>query len=395
MRQLGIIMNDILKIEANSLSFLVCLVLFVNMRTKVRNLFSEYKIILLLVTLVMSAVGLDILFWCLGIFHNQFSLILRSVDFFLYYIVNNLIPFAWIICIYLRTFGDIKPRVFTLLSIPVAISLTIVFINPFTGYLYRITPQNGYLQGTLFYINIGIAYFYFLLSNLIVFLNRRKINANYYRSIIAFTLPPFFGSIIQFSFGGLDLIWPCASISILIMYLGVLQDKLIFDYLTGLYNRIQLNEHIDTRLRQCTAQRTFSGIMLDIDNFKYINDNFGHQEGDTALKKVAHILKKCVSGGDLAARSGGDEFVIILKTDKEAELKKTAEKIRNAFSAFNLTSDFQYKLDVSMGYDVYKYRSKMKRREFLHHIDSLMYQNKRKKKQNSGSAQESVMKSKE
>lgn len=385
-------MDDILKIEANLLSFLICLVLFFNIKTKVKNLFSEYKVILLLITLVMSAIGMDILFWCFGIVDNQINSILRSVVLFIYYVINNLIPFAWFIFVYLKIFGEVKRKVFLMFSVPLIISLFVVFINPFTGCLYRITLQNDYSPEYLFYVVVGIAYLYFLASNVLVFLNRDRLRAGYYRSLILLTLPPFFGSVIQFVYGGLDLIWPCATISILVMYLGILQDKLIFDYLTGLYNRMQLNEHINGKLRRCTPQMTFSGIMLDIDNFKYINDNFGHQEGDMALKKVAHILKKSVGHGDLVARNGGDEFVIILKTDKKTELKKTVAKINNAFSSFNIMSGYPYKLDVSMGYEVYNYYSKMRRREFLHHIDSLMYQNKRKKKQMYGNANEGPIK---
>lgn len=93
--------------------------------------------------------------------------------------------------------------------------------------------------------------------------------------------------------------------------LRVLADK---DGLTGLANRRNFNEFMDLEWRRCLrSSSSLSVIMIDIDHFKLYNDTYGHLEGDSALKKVADVLKKtCRRPGDLAARYGGEEFAIIL-----------------------------------------------------------------------------------
>lgn len=85
------------------------------------------------------------------------------------------------------------------------------------------------------------------------------------------------------------------------------------DELTGLYNRRGLNAFIENLVEQARSRETDLGlIMLDLDNFKQINDTWGHHHGDEVLQKVADILRNETRHSDVAGRRGGDEFVILL-----------------------------------------------------------------------------------
>ncbi len=85
------------------------------------------------------------------------------------------------------------------------------------------------------------------------------------------------------------------------------------DSLTGLYNRRKLNQDLDKFIYEHKRYKTrFSLIMIDMINFKRINDTFGHQKGDLALKSIARILKNCTRKIDHIYRYGGDEFIILL-----------------------------------------------------------------------------------
>jgi len=96
-----------------------------------------------------------------------------------------------------------------------------------------------------------------------------------------------------------------------------LKEKAFRDGLTGLYNRNFAEEELK---RLCLSKENVSIAFIDIDGFKIINDLMSHEAGDEFLKKTASSLKKIVKGGDLAARWGGDEFLLIL-TDCDQEKK--------------------------------------------------------------------------
>jgi diguanylate cyclase (GGDEF)-like protein len=103
----------------------------------------------------------------------------------------------------------------------------------------------------------------------------------------------------------------------------------VTDSLTGLYNRRKLAEILTDQIaRYQRNRRAFSVLMLDIDHFKALNDNYGHLLGDEVLAQVANILAQTIRNVDFAARYGGEEFVIILvETSSQAALD-TAERIR-------------------------------------------------------------------
>ena len=109
----------------------------------------------------------------------------------------------------------------------------------------------------------------------------------------------------------------------------LLETLAVTDSLTGVYNRKKLDDILaDEFARFQRNQRPFAVLMLDLDNFKSINDNFGHAAGDSVLAHVAAILKESVRKVDYVARYGGEEFVVVLvETALDAALE-IAERIR-------------------------------------------------------------------
>jgi len=105
------------------------------------------------------------------------------------------------------------------------------------------------------------------------------------------------------------------------------------DRLTGLANRRRLDEFLDAMLTLFPEEKQpFSFLIADVDHFKHYNDAHGHQMGDVVLASVASILKKHVRRGDLAARFGGEEFVIILPNCGKENAIQIGEKLRMAIA---------------------------------------------------------------
>jgi diguanylate cyclase (GGDEF)-like protein len=110
---------------------------------------------------------------------------------------------------------------------------------------------------------------------------------------------------------------------------GELKRLSVTDALTGLLNRLYLDERLPEEIRRSNRENfPMSFLMIDVDDFKSYNDSFGHTEGDKALKLVAHCLKETLRGADVAVRYGGDEFSILLPQTTSEEAAKIAERIR-------------------------------------------------------------------
>lgn len=126
----------------------------------------------------------------------------------------------------------------------------------------------------------------------------------------------------------------------------------ITDFLTGWHNRRYLQQRLKEELAR--AQRRTASIaclMLDIDNFKSINDGYGHLAGDNALKEIAHRVEAQIRSMDTAARFGGDELAILLPEASALEAATLAERIREVIAAtpFHLTAQIERTLTVSVG----------------------------------------------
>ena len=133
----------------------------------------------------------------------------------------------------------------------------------------------------------------------------------------------------------------------------ILEEKLIeqtyTDELTGLYNRKSYND----RLQEFLALKkrydiTFSMLMYDIDDFKIVNDNYGHDNGDKVLIDMSALIESHIRENDYLFRIGGEEFIIIFSETSLDKAKVIAEKIRKKVSSTLFTSE-NLKITISIG----------------------------------------------
>ncbi len=130
------------------------------------------------------------------------------------------------------------------------------------------------------------------------------------------------------------------------------QELSVTDGLTGVFNHRYFQEQMETELNR--AQRydhSFSLLIIDLDNFKDINDNYGHLKGDMVLRKIAAAIGDTVRDSDIVARYGGDEFVILLpETDKKGAVAVSG-RIREAIAGINF--EIAEKVNISVGVSAY------------------------------------------
>jgi len=157
-----------------------------------------------------------------------------------------------------------------------------------------------------------------------------------------------------------------------------LRERAYTDELTGLANRANLMGSLES---MCSTRagtgRNFSLLFVDLDNFKNINDLYGHAEGDRLLRKVAEKLAESVRSGDLVARHSGDEFVaIIQETGGGKFAESVAERIRSEIAGMSDTEDKRAGLAVSIGIARYPDHGSTPD-ELVQSADEAMYQAKR------------------
>ena len=108
-----------------------------------------------------------------------------------------------------------------------------------------------------------------------------------------------------------------------------LYELAITDSLTGLFIRRHFEYLFDTEIkRSARYKHSISLLMMDIDNFKNINDSYGHQMGDEMLKKISDVIKKTIRKIDMPCRFGGEEFTLILPETNKVNSRKIAERLR-------------------------------------------------------------------
>jgi diguanylate cyclase (GGDEF)-like protein/PAS domain S-box-containing protein len=116
-----------------------------------------------------------------------------------------------------------------------------------------------------------------------------------------------------------------------------LRSQSIRDPLTGLFNRRFMEESLELEIRRASRnQRPLGMIMIDLDYFKYFNDNFGHDAGDLLLKELGALLKGNIRGEDIACRYGGEEFTLILPEGTGAVTRQRAEFYREAIQRLDV-----------------------------------------------------------
>lgn len=161
------------------------------------------------------------------------------------------------------------------------------------------------------------------------------------------------------------------------------------DYLTGLANRRYFEQQFQLEMeRACRIGHPSTLLMLDIDDFKVINDKFGHLEGDKALKLLASALKELVREVDLPVRFGGEEFLVLLPETSLEQGQIVAEKIRKKISQIKIASrkgDITFTVSIGMAGTEQEGIIKCPPadeagREFLKRVDEALYQAKRKGK---------------
>ncbi|MGM0471205.1 MAG: diguanylate cyclase [Bacillota bacterium] len=155
-----------------------------------------------------------------------------------------------------------------------------------------------------------------------------------------------------------------------------MEEMAIRDGLTGLYNHSYFQRTLSSELERVKRyNQQLSLLLLDIDNFKKVNDNYGHPVGDQVLKQLADKLKKITRQMDIVARYGGEEFAIILPETGTKGAKKLAKRINQAIREM-VVEEEGVKISITVSIGLTTYQDHLSQKELISRVDEALYQAK-------------------
>ncbi|MBD3249892.1 diguanylate cyclase [Candidatus Woesearchaeota archaeon] len=156
---------------------------------------------------------------------------------------------------------------------------------------------------------------------------------------------------------------------------GKIRKRSIKDPLTGLFTRGLMDAQLDNLILASHGKANrFSIMMIDIDNFKSINDTFGHPTGDNVLSNIAGLIRSIIRGSDIACRYGGEEFVIIMPRTGLDGAVDIAEELRKTVQNFNFDLPDKRQVTISLG--VASYDGESSKEELIKEADKNLYKAK-------------------
>ncbi|MDR0320370.1 MAG: GGDEF domain-containing protein [Treponema sp.] len=248
-----------------------------------------------------------------------------------------------------------------------------VIFNLRYGYYFYISRDNIYVPGTLYPLQLFFSYFPIILILVNVSITPKFIKKTQVYLIMVFVILTAVGAAIDIVLGTTNIIWSCVTSAILYIYFFIIRSDSQVDSLTGIGNRNSFFEYIK-KISKESNQKKYAFIKIDIDRFKEINYNFGHLEGNNALRDIAAIIKGCIRRTDFAARLGDDEFILIASA--ESDISRIIDRIKNSINAQNKKQIRPYQLYISHNFDIYT--NDMQIQDFLAQLDRNLYTIKNK-----------------
>lgn len=213
--------------------------------------------------------------------------------------------------------------------------------------LFEITPENVYVRGKYCLIVYLLLFVYYGYSVVATVYNWKKTPHARFFPVQYFIVPLVLGTVLQGLFYGITIGWMMVAVAFVFVQLNLYRENAYIDTLSGLYNRNYFSHLMDTV--QHRRSNDIFGIMMDVNGFKNINDTFGHPVGDDAIGTVGAILQESAPDSAVVMRTGGDEFVVLLKGGSREKTDEVIQKIQARVTDLNEKGEKPYTLSLSIG----------------------------------------------
>lgn len=296
-----------------------------------------------------------------------------------YYIDSMIVMVFWFLYLHYHIHQNEKQslKLVYVLSPFIFIYFILVLLSMFSIPLLFVINSEGFIErGTYYLALVILLHLYIGVTLLYITLYKKNLSKSDFYTLILFTMPPMATGLIQYFEPNFVLIWESLAISILFVFINIQSKITSIDSLTGISNRREFDKQINYLSSQKKLDQKLWAMIVDIDNFKQINDLQSHQAGDLVLKDISKILKKSLRKDDFVARIGGDEFCVIIDSIDEIGAIDIVNRIYENLTEYNSLRSDIFKVDISIGYGNFEQNKHKNFLDFLEHLDRKMYEQK-------------------
>ena len=310
------------------------------------------------------------------------SELLMYISTIIPYILIVVSGFFWFLyCEIIQHNKDIlTPKGLIYSSIPVILAVIMIISATFTGVVFYFDEYGRIQYGPFYTLLILVPFGYLIVASVKGFYrayhDSRYMDHSIYMVIGVFPLFPIIAGILQVVFIYAPFMCYGATISILLIYITTLENLVSMDSLTQVNNRNQMQRYLLRKMKTETPGMSLYLMIIDIDHFKEINDEYGHIEGDKALVRVANAMKEACKAHRnrfFVSRFGGDEFIVIAETEYKGEVNWLSEKIQSNVRLLNEKAEAPYSLSVCVGIAEYDYSSPVPIPSLIARADTDLY----------------------
>ena len=266
--------------------------------------------------------------------------------------------------------------------LPAVFSTLLIVTTPLTGLVFFLDEEGYFIHGSLYMPMLLSASLYLVIVAVVSLANIFRKNTRFLRRANATLLFSVLIIIVYIAVDGLMTkasILPAAVFAVIVgIFITMQEANINSDALTGMNNRRKAEEFLTDKVKNVSEKKPLYLYMGDLNNFKKINDTYGHAVGDEALVLCSQALKSTIGQyGGFAARYGGDEFLLSWQPDKDSEVDPDA-LIRDVNTYLHdLSEDKPYKLVMTMGYACCT-NAKEPLISYIRKADSMLYQRKKR-----------------
>lgn len=262
------------------------------------------------------------------------------------------------------------------------VSSVFTILSIWFGFTFVIDANGCYQRGPVFFLDMIAQYSYVALGVIFAIYKSFKsdLNAEKHKymifalSIVPTVLLGILNNILNYPYG-LPVLFFGITISLLIVFASSAAGLVTRDPLTGLLNRAAFDSKLNNAIKR-RGNNNLHLMILDINRFKGINDNFGHSVGDVVLVKLSDVLESFSENTNtVVGRWGGDEFVIYVENKEDKEIKDLAKLLKKRVSN-ECNEDPRFNVSISVGYS--KLREFENVKHFFDEADHMLYEDKQK-----------------
>lgn len=365
-------MEFFLDFDVNFYSAFLLVVLYITMKLRKEVVGYSSKLFFTLLWMVVLLLNLEVLSWVFDRVPGKYNL--NYFFNFLFALLNSTVTCILASYIDYHIYGSIeriRKRKYYLQ--PFVLVGLLLIINFFKPIIFSISADNVYSREPLMILIPIINVLMFVYICYLAYKERNNIQKEIVSVLLLYTVMPVVVAFVQVMLFGVYIIWPMMASIVILTYIFLETTSTSKDYLTGLLSRNRIDQYLDYLL---LSNKNFIVVMIDLDDFKFINDTYGHIMGDNVLKLFSETLSSSFKNERYIGRYGGDEFILILEKKSQGQMIKILNGVKRVLNDKYENKELPFNIKFSYGYYIRRQNVKIGYDDVIRNADEMMYQNK-------------------